>query len=130
MKKATIRFNPPKFAAYSEPLGRLNHDRECHALFYYYTLAFVNYEREQNELVLEGDPDVEANYQKLYRNAAMMYNVDIEKMANYWLLVDQEIDRQNVIRVMEEGKPALPKLPDALRFVNRKIELRDKRKMN
>lgn len=130
MRKQTIQFQVPKFAAYTEPHGKLNNSRECQALFYYYILAVTNWKREQTELVLEGDPDVEANYERLFKNAAQMYHANIETMANFWPLVDAEIDRQSVVNVLQHGGKALSHLPEKLKFKNTVIAVRDKGKMN
>ena len=129
MKKTTIRFQVPRWAAYTEPLGRLNADTECQALWYYFTLAIAAWKQEKHTLVLEGEPDIDPKYERLFRNSALMYGAEIEKMANYWMLVDNEIGRQNSVIFMKnlEGgdyHPPITKLPQHLRFVNRPIEVK------
>lgn len=127
MKKATVKFHVPAFDKYMEPVGRLLPKPECVALFYYWTLAINAWQQEKQTLVLEGEPDIDPKYERLFRNSALMYGANIEEMHKYWPLIDAEIDRQNIERVMIEGKFAMSKLPQHLRFIAKPIEVKKKR---
>lgn len=107
-KTGTITFHPPTFRAYEAPRGWLKHDQACHALWYYYILAYNNYrEHILDPIVFEGDPDVVPNFQQLFTSIATMYGVQPEEMVKFW----PNVDLQCVIM-------ALPKLPmnDSYRF--------------
>lgn len=110
-----VVFNPPFFKKHTEPNGHLKPIPEHQALWYYCILASSNWKRETDELVYEGEPDIVANYEQLFRNAAMMYNVDIDILANFWPIVDAELERYNA--TLEEGQK-LTRLPARFRFYN------------
>lgn len=127
MRKLQVEFQVPNWTPLLEPNGRLVDTPECKALFYYYTVAIQTWKKEETALVLEGELDPIGNYERLFRNAAKMYHADVEKMANYWMLVEKEIDRQSVALVLQKGGHALSKLPEMLKFRNKKIEIETRR---
>lgn len=130
-KRATVQFRMQNWPQFTEPHGRLVNDAGCQGLWYYNLLATQGWSRESTELVLEGEKDPVMEYEKIFRRCAMMYGADINTMANYWVLIDAEIDRQNVLRVLQEGKPAISKLPEKYRFRNLKVDLdAEKKKLN
>lgn len=127
-RKATVVFRMQNWPEFTEPHGRLVKDAGCQALWYYNVLALQGWSRENHELVLEGEQDPEMDYEKIFRRCAQMYGADINTMANYWLLVDKEMDRQNVERVLAKGGHAMNKLPEKFRFRNMKVDLDAERK--
>lgn len=114
----TFKFEPPNFPKHTEPSGLLKPIAEHQALFYYYVLAISNWKRENDELVLEGEKDPDANYEQLFRNCALMYNVDINTMANFWPIIDAELERYNELQPEDLR---LTRLPSPLKFYNRPI---------
>lgn len=115
MKAMRLEFRPPNFPRHTQPAGLLRLIPEHQALFYYYVLAISGWKRQADELVLEGEKDPVPNYEQLFRNCALMYGCDIETLANYWPIIDAEIDRFN--STLDEGQ-RLTKLPDPLKFNN------------
>lgn len=90
--------------------GRLPNTPEANALWYYFLLASQAMREEQNQIVYEGDPDYKAPLALLFTRCAELYRANIEEMPNLWHMVDAEIDRINVNRVLGGGRP-IPKLP-------------------
>jgi len=98
--------NPPYFSAYVMPHGWLTPQIECHALFYYYLLARKNYENHllNWEIVLEDQPDPEVcNFKQLFISIARLYQVEPERMKNYWKNVDLQCHFLNLPRVPKVG---------------------------
>ena len=106
-----IRVLCPTFDAYTILNGGHLPDRQaCHALFYYYLRASYNYEKQQNAVVLEGEPDPVFNFKNLYNGVALWYGVSPEEMNAFWNAVDRQ--------VLAMG---LPLLPHFLRFFGNEI---------
>lgn len=118
MRKSLINvsFRMPIYTFLIAPNGFLTHDKECHALWHYYTLARKNYEEEfKDTLILyEGDLDPKYDNRQLFISIATAYGVQPESMIRFWPNVDLQC---NVLQ--------LPKLPDEDRFrFNRTPEIK------
>lgn len=97
-----IRFDMPRFDALVKPQGWLDADIACHALWYYYTLARLNYEEcEKDVIVLEGDPDPQFDNFQLFKSISMIYGTSPERMLKFWPNVRMQATALNL--------PALPK---------------------
>ena len=101
-----IRFNPPFFTAYLQPLGFLTEDYATHALWNYYLCARRAYEiHELDPLKLEGEWEVHPRYLQIFTSIARMYEVKPEEMAKCWDLIDAQCNSLK-----------LPKLPNEERY--------------
>lgn len=102
-----INFQMPIYSFLIAPNGFLTHDKECHALWHYYTLARRNYEEEFKDtlIIYEGDPDPVYNNRQLFMSIATAYGVQPERMIKFWKNVDMQCTVSD-----------LPKLPDEDRF--------------
>lgn len=101
----TIAFTPPTFRAYEQPHGWLLHDQACHALWYYYVVAFNNYrEHIHDPIVLEGDKDQVTNFRQLFMSIAIAYGVEPERMVKFWLNVDMQCRALYLPRLPDEDK--------------------------
>lgn len=134
---SSIIFEPPMFALHTEIHGgKLSSiTREHHALWWYYVIAMRNYRDDEKgeRVVYEGEPDLNPQYEQLFRRAAELYGVDVNTLANFWPVVDAEIDRWNswahVLTKRYRESVRLTKLPTKLRFLNTSIAI-DTKKVN
>lgn len=80
------------FADYIKPNGVFTHEIETHALFYYYLIARRTYEENVlvERIVLEGDKDLQVNFQQMFESVASMYGIDPSAMSRRWEIIDQQ----------------------------------------
>lgn len=97
----------PLFPEYTAPYGFLEHDIECHALFYYAVIARHNYEMYvlDNAIEYEGSPTIISDFRRLFESTACHYGVSAETMAKHWPCINMQF--------MALG---LPQLPDEERY--------------
>jgi len=101
-KPINIVFQPPTFRQYEPPDGCLISNPACHALWYYYIVAYENYRTYViDPIIMEGDPDPVVNFKQLFSSIALAYGVKPEKMIKFW----DKIDAQCFIL-------GIPELPD------------------
>jgi hypothetical protein len=89
------------------PHGWLLPDMACHALMRYAMLARVNYDRQNETIKYEDEPDEVFNYKQLFLSIATIYGVAPENMIKYWRNIDMQFNAMGA-----------QKIPDHLRFIN------------
>ena len=91
------------FEEFVHPKGQLSWEMEAHALMFYYLNARRAYEIYEigNPIVYEGEDDPRCDYHQLFVSIASLYNVDPNKMNNYWPMIDAQC--------ISMGFPILPK---------------------
>lgn len=115
MKRMGGVFEARRYTQYEFPNGGLPvGERAAHALFHYYTIARLNYERETTMIRYEHEKDDGINYRQVMSSVAMMYDTTPENMIKFWKHIDWTCSIFH-----------LPKLPDEERYrFNRPIEVK------
>ncbi len=91
--KINITFTPTYFNSYLPPNGYLNEDNACHALFYYYLIAYKTLiETEIDPIIYEDELWPETNFKQQFTSTAIAYGVAPERMVYFWRNVDMQCD--------------------------------------
>lgn len=116
-QRLTVRFNPPFFTNITYPNGSLPPIREAQALWHYYGCAVNALGKIGNVQLIEGEPDYDPDFCRLFRASATAYGVEPNEMGKYWEYIDREIGRQNDDR-SKLFMPTLTNLPEDIKFRN------------
>lgn len=107
-KKGDFDFHLPMFPDLQAPDGFLTRDKECHALWYYFSMAICNYKDEAEKTMrYEGDQTV-FNYHQLFKSVATLYNVDPNKMQNFWPAIDLQCMKMKLTQLPRDDKYRKP----------------------
>lgn len=104
-----VKFSPPYFSAYNAPNGWLFKDTECHALWYYYLLAYKRLEYNRGDILeyedSPADNKSEEHFANIFRSIFIAYKIEPARMVHYWEAVD-----------MQCALLDMPVLPEKYRF--------------
>lgn len=87
---------PMIWRSYNSPEGFLHPHKACHALWYYAMCARSNYEKQQSDLIYEGDPDPIYDFRSLMMGIATLYGVQPEEMIRFWNNVDLQMVKMKI----------------------------------
>ena len=90
-KLKSLQISMPRFTELETPFGFLDHERESHALWYYYTIARNAYETHIKDVVIYEDmKDPETNFNQMFSSVAAGYGVTPEAMGQCWPQIDMQ----------------------------------------